>query len=332
MTSQTRENVKKKKKIRRRRRNIKFMRIFAAGIVLMVVLTAIGWVSVNLYQWGSTTWGTYMEIYDGYKQRRALRAASFDPRFDGYTNILMAGLDPGKEDTGQQVDTLLLISFRHSDGTMRIINIPRYTLVDIPGRPNKEALNSAYYYGGIPLTEQTVAKLTGMTVHHYIAIDTEALTELVDAVGGVDIYVDSDMDYDDPEGDLYIHITKGLHHMEGDMVQKYLRFSSDELGSIGRSKRQKSFIKAFYDRLREPEVMTQIPKLVDICQNRVSSSIEAFDTGHFTSLITKLDGKKPEIVTLPGMRANDGSGHWIYNQQQLTDLIDTWFPIEEAKD
>lgn len=329
MSSQTRENVKKKKKIRRRKRNIKFLRIFTALIMLCAALFAIGWVSVKLYQWGSNTWGTYMEIYDGYKQRKALRAASFDPRFDGYTNILMAGLDPGKEDTGQQVDTLLLISFKNTDGTVRIINIPRYTLADIPGRPSKEPLNNAYYYGGIPLTEQTVSKLTGMTIHHYIAIDTEALTELVDTVGGVDIYVDNDMDYDDPEGELYIHITKGLHHMEGDMVQKYLRFSSDELGAIGRSKRQKSFIKAFYERMREPEVMTKLPAIVDICQNRITSSIEAFDTGHFTKLITKMDGKKPEIVTLPGMRANDGSNHWLYNQQQMADLIDTWFPLEE---
>ena len=326
--SETRERIKQKKAQKRRKRNVKIVRIFMATLIIMVVLTGVGWLSMQIYQWGSQRMAVYMEIYDGYKQRKDLRAASFDPRFDGYTNILVLGLDPGKEDSGQSADSVIIMSFKHNTGEVRFITIPRYTMVNIQGRNAPEPLNNAYYYGGIPLMEQTVSKNLGITLHHYVAIDTEALAEIVDVIGGIDIYVDNDLDYDDPEGDLYIHIPKGIQHMEGDMAQKYLRFASDDLGVYGRSMRQQKFLKAFCSKLMEPDSLSKIPELVEICDRRIKSSIEAFDSGHFASLLTNMQGTKPVVTILPGELQHDGS--WIYNPVKTTELIDELFPQEES--
>lgn len=331
MVSQTKLNVQRKRKILRRKRRIKFFRIFVFLILLGCALTAAGWVSIKLYGWVSQTYATYAEIYDGYKQRRALRAASFDPRFDGYTNILFIGMDAGREDSGQQADNLFLASFNHDSGALRIINIPRFTLMEIPGMPQAEQrINNAYHYGGIRLLEQSVTKLLGVTVHHYVAIDIEALKEVVDVMGGIDVYVEAPMDYEDPAGDLYIHIPKGYQHMDGDTAQKYLRFSSNELGGYGRFKRQQAFVRAVYERALQPDMVTRLPLLADVWQRRASTTIESFDGVHFTNLVRKLSGIKPEFVLLPGEM--DKNGSWICDRPAAEAKMAELFPAEPEDD
>lgn len=327
--SETRERIKTKQRERRRKRNLKITRIFSAMLLCVVLMVALSWVSMKAYEWGSQTYATYMEIYEGYKQRKALREASFDPRFNDYTNVLVVGLDAGKEDSGQQADSIILLSAKHDTGEVRFIIIPRYTMVNIQGRNAPEPLNNSFYYGGIPLMEQTVAKTLDVTIHHYVVIDTVALAEVVDILGGVDIYVDNDLNYDDPEGELYIHIPKGLQHMEGDMAQKYLRFASDDLGSYGRNLRQQKFLQAIHEKLLNPEVMTKLPELVDVYDRRIKSSIEAFDSGHFARLLSNMQGTKPKVIMLPGEMGKDGS--WIYNYEKTTMMIDELFPIKEEE-
>ncbi len=324
--SETRERIKYKQAERRRKRNLKITRIFGAMLLCTIFMVALSWVSMKAYEWGSQTYETYMEIYEGYKQRKALRAASFDPRFDDYTNVLVVGLDAGKEDNGQQADSIILLSVKHETGEMRCVIIPRYTMVNIQGRDKPEPLNNSYYYGGIPLMEQTISQTLNVTIHHYVVIDTEALAEIVDILGGIDLYVDNDLNYDDPEGDLYIHIPKGLQHMEGDMAQKYLRFASDDLGSYGRNMRQQKFLKALHEKMLNPETMARLPELVDVCERRIKSSIEAFDTGHFAKLLTNMQGTKPRVTLLPGELTKDNS--WILNSEKTTNLMDELFPVK----
>lgn len=326
MESQSKQNVLRRRKAIQRRRRIKFFRLFILLVIMLTVLTGIGWLSMKLYQWGSATYATYSAIYEDFQQRRALRAASFDPRFDGYTNILVIGLDPGKEDTGPQADSLTLLSFRHEDGALRIINIPRYTLVDISGIQQPERINNAYYYGGVKLLEQTVAKLLGVTVHHYVAIDTEAFKEMVDVLGGIDVYVETEMNYEDPEGELYIHIPKGFQHMDGETAQQYLRFTSDDLGAYGRGKRQQAFMKALYNRMLQPDMAVKLPLLMDVWQRRVDSTIEGFDSPHFANIVRKLSGVVPETILLPG--GWDQYGSWVCDQAALDAKMLELFPPE----
>ena len=328
MESQTKINVERRRKIIRKRRRVKFFRVFVALILLLLLLAALGWLGQKVYNKAAEVYGVYAEIYDDYCQRRALRAASFDPRFDGYTNILFVGLDPGKEDDGQQADNLFLLSFRHEDGAVSIINIPRFTLVELPGMEGQpQRLNNAYRYGGIRLLEQSVEKLLGVTVHHYVSIDTEALKELVDAMGGVDVYVETAMDYEDPEGDLYIHIPKGYQHMDGDTAQKYLRFASDDLGTYGRGKRQQAFIKAVYNQLLQPDMAVKLPQLADVWQRHVNTTIEIFDAGHFANLIRQLSHIQPYVVLLPG--GWDAYGSWICDYNATQEVLKEIFPPEE---
>lgn len=72
-----------------KKRRLKFLRLLVVMVIFGLIMTAVGWVCQQAYNWAYKTYAVYAEIYDDYRQRRELRAASFDPRFDGYTNILL---------------------------------------------------------------------------------------------------------------------------------------------------------------------------------------------------------------------------------------------------
>lgn len=332
--SVTKQNIMRKRAMKRRMMIIKFFRLILLFVIISIAGTAIYWVGQRFYNWADEFYAAQMEIYNGYLERKALRQASYDVRFDNYTNILLIGLDEGKEDSGTQADGIVLMSLDHENGKVRFIVIPRYTVTMIPGRANPEALNNAYFYGGEKLIQQTVANLLGVTIHHYAVIDPRIMSDVVDLFGGVDIYVENNMNYEDPEGDLYIHILKGYQHMDGDMAQKYLRYRNDELGSVGRLHRQQLFLKAMCERVLSPDSVAKLPQLMDIFQSRVTMTAEVYDTAELANVVRKLNAAEPVVVTLPGQLAADGSGAWIYDNGKTEEKIDELFPrpvVEDSK-
>lgn len=330
----TKDNIKRKRAMRRRRKIINFFRMLLGIILLGIVVTVIGWVSMQLYDWGSGVYYKQKEIYNGYLQRKELRQASYDTRFDQYTNVLLIGLDEGREDSGAQADSIVLLSIDNETGKARFIIVPRYTITHIPGRPNPEALNNAYFYGGERLVQQSVANLLGVTIHHYAIIDPRIVADIVDLLGGIDIYVENNMDYEDPEGDLYIHILKGFQHMDGDTAQKYLRYRNDELGSVGRLHRKQVFLRALYDKIMSPDAVAKLPQLMEMINTRVNMTAELYDTADLVKVVKNLDTEEPVVMNLPGELAANGSGAWIYDYEKTKAKIDELFPppVVETED
>lgn len=163
------------------------------------------------------------------------------------TTYLLAGSDSradgvldGDTTEGQRTDTIMLLTVPRS-GTTSLISLPRDTYVDIPGHgPNK--LNSAYAFGGAPLLVETVEQLTGIGVDHYVEIGMGGVADLVDAVGGVELCLDYEVD--DPDSGL-VWTEPGCHMVDGETALAFARMrKSDPLGDIGRTQRQQQVIQA----------------------------------------------------------------------------------------
>ena len=328
MVNQTQENIKRKRIIKKRRRRVKFFRLLVFLLLASLVVAAVSWIGFQLYSWGRQTYDTYASLYQGYEQRQALKRSTLDPRFDDYTNVLLMGVDDG-EDGGlaKRADTILLLSFNNTDGQVRFISIPRDTLAEIPGRKEPDRINATYAYGGPTLTMQTVSRLLGVSIHQYVALDTKALAEIVDTLGGMEVYVEQDMDYEDPEAQLTIHIVKGYQHMDGDTAQKYLRYRGGELGDIGRLQRQQHFVKAFYESLLQPDTVTRLPALEEICRNRITTSAELFDTAHLTVVLRKLSTNEPQVIMLPGAESQADPTLWLPDQEKIAAKVEELFPL-----
>ena len=326
MESKTRENIKRKRLQRKRIRRIRFLRFLIFLVIVGSLGGLIAFAGYHIYTLGSHVYQSYEAMYAGYEQRQQEKRGMLDARFDGYTNVLVLGVDDGADASmlaGQHADTIMLLSLENTTGKVRVISIPRDTLVNIPGRASGQKLSAAFAYGGAPLTVQTVSALLGVSIHQYVTIDVRALTELVDLLGGIDLYVENDMDYQDPEAGLEIHLKKGYQHLDGDTAQKYLRYRSSELGDIGRVQRQQHFVKALYEQALKLDTLRKLPGIADLFQHRMSTSAEIFDSGHLANVLRHLNTAEPETFMLPG--GSDGDA-WIPDQQMLDTKIKELFP------
>ena len=196
------------------------------------------------------------------------------PTFRKPTTIMLLGVDNRKDDVGRS-DTLMILNL--SEKNASLLTIPRDTMVYID-RHGYQKINAAYAYGGAKLTRETVEDFLGIEIDHYVTINKSRFAEVIDAMGGVDIYVERDMEYEDPwddDGGLVIDLKQGLQHLDGETAIQYVRFRDSEEGDIGRVRRQQAFMRACADRLSEPSMLIKLPELLGVAVKAIETDLSS---------------------------------------------------------
>ena len=322
MANETQENIEKKRKKVRRRRRIKAFRLIFALVILCLIGSAILFVGYSIYNAGLRVYNEFADMYQGYTDRRTARTGSTDPKFEGYTNILILGIDDSER---PEADTILILSFSNDTGKSRIIGIPRDTW--ITSRSHSGKIGSLYSWGGANILVREVSKLLGIPIHQYIIIDMATFADLIDILGGLDIYVEENMDYDDEFSGLSIHIPQGYQHLSGEEVQKYLRYKGEKLGDVGRVQRQQKFIKALYAKVLQLDTIPKLPAIADIFRNRMETSAEIFDSAHLANVLRKMSSDPPTTFMLPGSENVDGA--WVPNVAEIETRMSELFPLQD---
>ncbi|MBR7025324.1 MAG: LCP family protein [Selenomonadaceae bacterium] len=322
MANETKDNIEKKRKNMRRRRRIKAFRLIFTLVILCLIGSAILFVGYSVYNAGVRVYNEFADMYQGYTDRKNARMGSSDPKFDGYTNILILGVDDSHL---QEADTILVLSFANDTGDSRIIGIPRDTW--ITSRSYSGKIASLYGWSGAPGLVREVSKILGISIHQYIIIDMKTFADLIDVLGGLDIYVEENMDYEDDQAGLSIHIPQGYQHLSGEEVQKYLRFRGEKLGDVGRVQRQQKFIKALYAKVLQLDTIPKLPAIADIFRNRMETSAEIFDSAHLANVLRKMSSNPPLTLMLPGSENVDGA--WIPNAAEVEARMSELFPSHD---
>ncbi|QAY68930.1 LCP family protein [Xylanimonas protaetiae] len=188
------------------------------------------------------------------------------------TTYLLAGSDErgsgGIEDetTGSRTDTIMLLH-KPSSGPAALISLPRDSFVEIPGHGSNK-LNAAFSWGGAPLLVQTVEHLTGLTVDHYVEVGFGGIADVVDAVGGVNLCLD--LDVNDANSGLVW--TSGCHDVDGTTAIAFSRMRySDPKGDIGRTERQRQLIAAVSSKIADPGLLVRPGKQVSLADAGIGS-------------------------------------------------------------
>ena len=324
--NQTKDAIEQKREKRKRRRRIKFLRAAFQFILLGLIGSAALFIGLGAYNIGSTILGDFNSMYENYNERRMTRQGSPNPRFDGYTNILILGIDEGAGDLegeGQSADTIFVLSFSNDTGKSRLLSIPRNTWIDMRSS-GAGRLGNMYQLGGASLMVRQVSTLLNIPIHQYIIVDMRTFADLIDVLGGLDIYVEEDMNYDDPASGLSIHLYQGYQHLDGDAAQKYLRFKGEKLGDVGRVQRQQKFIKALYEKVLQLETIPKLPAIADIFRNRLTTSAEIFDSAHLANVLRHMSSEPPTTTMLPGTYVADGV--WMPDINAIDIKIMEMFP------
>lgn len=181
------------------------------------------------------------------------------------TTYLLAGSDSRDSaivtdaTEGARTDTIMLLH-EPSSGPATLLSLPRDTYVEIPGH-GANKLNAAYTFGGAPLLVQTVEGLTGFTVDHYVEIGFDGVAGLVDAVDGVELCLDQDVD----DWRSKLEWTAGCHVADGRTALAFARMRyADKRGDIGRAERQQQLIQAVTKQAADPGALVSPGRQVSL--------------------------------------------------------------------
>lgn len=256
-------------------------------------------------------------------RRRAQFTLPFLPRRQ---NILLLGVDSNGSHTdpwkGTRSDTMVLLNIDPKTRSVNAISIPRDSKVYLADDYGVQKINAAHALGGIRLTKQTVEETLGVKVDRYVVVSDEAVGKLVDALGGVPIYVEKKMKYDDFSGGLHVHLNKGLHVLQGKEAVGYLRFRHDGLGDIGRTQRQQWFLRGLLEKVQTPQAIPKIPAMLNIATTYVKTDLSLYEMSQYAALAKSFDINKIEVATLPGRPNKKGStSYWILDPEKTQAVV-----------
>ena len=238
-----------------------------------------------------------------------------DVSSDSRVNILLLGIDQrdGMTDPAR-TDTMLLFTLDRQQRTAGMLSINRDLWVKIPGGQREGKINTAHFLGeveGLPgggpaLAMQTVQAAFDVPVQYYLRLNFSAFEQLIDLIGGIDLYVAEtidDPDYPDAGfGYEPFHIDAGWQHLDGRTALKYARTRATPGSDLDRVKRQQQVILAARDKLlqekRLPQLLTQLGALLSMYSGSIQTNLTPGQLRELIELAAKIDRDKIYAVTL----------------------------------
>lgn len=301
---------------RPKRRKIRWTRLVVLLVFLLIVLTSFSWAAIY----------TYNKVFSVPALATKVENSKQPEPVSKYINILLLGVDDGdNENPGapKRSDTMIVASINPEDGKINLLSIPRDTKVAIPGHNGTEKITHAFFYGGSSLAIRTVEDLLQIPIHHVVTIDWQAFIKTIDILGGVDLYVENNMNYEDPYANLAIHLTKGYQHLDGSQSGQYVRFRSDELGDIGRVQRQQRFLKALTEQTLQFGNIFKVPSFIQVIDQYVTTDITGFKMVKIANSLRKFKSGDLYTEMLPGNFATiNGLSYWVHNKEQTQQLVE----------
>ena len=249
-------------------------------------------------------------------------------------NILVLGMDIGdvEHQANQDIkrtDTIMLVNYNPNTKKTKIVSIPRDTLVKINGKNNK--INAVYQKGGNDLVKETIEGMLDVTINYMINLDYAAFRGFIDTIGGIDMYIEQNMIYDDSAQNLHINFKKGeTVHLDGKKAEEFFRWRKNNdgtglaTGDLGRIENQHKFIEKVVDKCKSPSIIFKIPKILDVVSSNMKTNLSGKDMVYYgmKSLLSMKNGvEMTTITTVP--QYIGGVSYVIYNKDDNLELINS---------
>lgn len=316
-------------------------KILTAVIIILVVLIILAFivfaVASSVLRSGRRVAET--EITSEFAEENKKEEEVLEDDIPSKTVFAVYGVDKGEA----LADVIIVASFDKIKNTINTISIPRDTYVEMSEKNRAElrekgkripsggmkinAVHSfAGEYGNEYLTRQ-IEELLDIHIDYYFEVNLESFVDIVDAVGGIEVDVPSNMYYRDPTQNLYINIKKGFQKMDGKTAQGFVRFRQYVTGDIQRIEMQKMFLKALAEKIANTEtLLSNLPELVNIFMDNVETNMTVGDAIDYAPYIKNVSKDKIIMETLPG----DGNTPYrIYEDKARTLVNRLFFDVKD---
>src|ERR1700682_4099898 len=224
-------------------------------------------------------------------------------------NILLLGMGGEQNDAPYLTDSVMVASIDPTTGRVMLLSIPRDLVVRMnlqtpPTRIWTNKINAAYEVpyvdiiccvapeytgrdGGGHAAEHEVSKVTGLTFDRYIGVDFVAFRDMVNALGGIDICLSTNLDdneYPDYTNGYWrggIHYKAGCMHASGEEALQLSRsrhaVQPQQSSDFGRSKRQQDVMQAIKKKATTVNGFSKAPQLLDALQKNIHTDMSLSD-------------------------------------------------------
>ncbi len=237
------------------------------------------------------------------------------PGLDQSMNILLLGTDARIGEDISRTDAMILVHLDAQTDRVSMLSFPRDLWVTIPGY-GKNKINAAYPIGekqlgpgyGPALAKETVSRLTGLPVDHFVMINFEGFKTLIDKLDGISIDVpktitDDAYPIDEYRGDIRtkkIHFDAGRQLMDGATALIYARTRHAD-NDFGRNQRQQQVLMAIFDRIREQGLMsnlTNVDSYTDALRDYVRTDLSRSEMLRLAGMGPRLDAASIQRYTI----------------------------------
>jgi len=227
-------------------------------------------------------------------------------------------------------DTMLLLRFNPEAKKLNVLSIPRDTRTSIEGL-GVTKINAANAEGGPALSAQSVSELlNGVPVDRYVRINVQGVEKLIDALGGVTVYVPKDMKYQDDSQHLYINLKAGKHHLNGNQALQLLRFRYDENGDIGRIQRQQILMRAVMEQALNPATLARMPKILSVIQSHIDTNLTIEELMALVGFGVRTNRSNVQMLMLPGTFSEQGqynASYWLPDSDRIATMMAQHFNV-----
>lgn len=252
------------------------------GLVFLVMIFVIGAYGFRLYAQTQNSLGKTYKALDGKKV--STRINDKKP-----VSILLLGVDTtddGVRDTEKDYrgnsDTMIVVTVNPKTNKTTMMSVPRDSMAQIwksstNNTKKIQKINSAYNIGNEESAVATTEKFLNIPIDYYVKVDFNSLTQIVNAVGGVDVDVPFSFSYGDT-GQKESHFKKGKMHLNGKQALDYSRMRyEDPKGDYGRQLRQRQVITAIIKSAASAKTFTRYQKVLDSISSSMTTNLSFSD-------------------------------------------------------
>lgn len=242
---------------------------------------------------------------------------------DKYTFIIL-GTDDGNGNT----DVMMVATLDVGEHTLNVVNIPRDTLVNVSWKTKKA--NTLYSHtDSFEAMIEKVEDITGYPIDFYVLVDMNAFIKLVDAVDGIDFYVDRKLYYNDPYQNLSINYPVGQYHLSGKQALEVVRCRSFAQGDIERINTQQKLLMSAAEQVIERKSSINVFEIANIFISNVETDLKLANISWFAQEFFKLDMENISFQTLPANYFDSIGYCTIYVDEWLELINEKMNPLSE---
>ena len=340
-------NKRQEKRNNRNRRKTKAKKSTGKKIligILIVLLLGIAWFTYRTYKNG---WGLsgMLATVVGHDENTKKNLSEI--------KVLILGVSTDLD--SQLTDTIMVASYNPNTQKANLLSIPRdsYTGKNTAKATASLKINALYNIEKTPeKTLKAVNEITGLDIKYYVVVKTEALIQLVDAIGGVEFNVPIDMKYDDPTQDLHIDLKAGTQKLDGEKAEQVLRFRHSNPDKItgqmstypseygnddfGRMRTQRDFISALLKQTLKPGNIFKLGEILEIAHKNVETNLELSYIKDYIPYAVEFNTDNLQTATLPGttpdMKDTNNVSIFGINKKLSTELIQSMFYVDSTEE